>query len=49
MVQLSEIVKLGGVPRDIPIFRNNFLSAAKKEQFLLEIQGKKSISANRQV
>ena len=33
MVQLSKIVQLGGVPRDIPIFGNNFLSAAKKEQF----------------
>ena len=37
MVQLSKIVQLEGVPCDIFIFGNNFLSAAKKEQFLLEI------------
>ena len=37
MVQLSKILQLGGVPCDITIFGNNFLSAAKKEQFLLEI------------
>ena len=29
MIQLSNIVQLGGVLRDIPIFGNNFLRAAK--------------------
>ena len=37
MVQLSKIVQLGGVPCDTPVFGNNFQSAAKKEQFQLEI------------
>ena len=50
MVQLSKIVQLGGVPPEIPIFGNNFLSAAKMKQFQLEIQGGGgSISANRLV
>ena len=40
MVQLSKIVQLGGVPHDTPILGNNFQSAAKKEQFQLEIYGK---------
>ena len=33
MVQLSKIVQLGGVPCDILISGNNFLSEAKKAQF----------------
>ena len=49
MTQLSKIVQLGGVPHDTPILGNNFQSAAKKEQFQLEIYEKIYMYISKQI